>query len=109
MNFVLPFRKFANLFTLCYDVQVGTVVDSPADFYNNRVPRKQRKKTLVDELMADANFQRFLFFDFCLRSFDSSFFYWLRYNKRKYADIIQSKPKIPTSSKQTSHKLKKKK
>nr|CAG4637448.1 EOG090X0GO7 [Ceriodaphnia reticulata]SVE73270.1 EOG090X0GO7 [Ceriodaphnia reticulata] len=52
--------------------QVGTVVDSHADFYHDRVPRKERKKTLVDELMANADFQR--------------------YNKRKYAEIIQSKP-----------------
>nr|SVE74522.1 EOG090X0GO7 [Daphnia barbata] len=52
--------------------QVGTVVDSHADFYHDRVPKKERKKTLVDELMADADFQR--------------------YNKRKYAEIIQSKP-----------------
>nr|SVE90853.1 EOG090X0GO7 [Daphnia sinensis] len=52
--------------------QVGTVVDSHADFYHDRVPKKDRKKNLVDELMADADFQR--------------------YNKRKYAEIIQSKP-----------------
>ncbi|XP_057371140.1 deoxynucleotidyltransferase terminal-interacting protein 2-like [Daphnia carinata] len=52
--------------------QVGTVVDSHADFYHDRVPRKDRKKNLVDELMADADFQR--------------------YNKRKYAEIIQTKP-----------------
>ena len=48
--------------------QVGQVVDSAADFYSSRVPRKERKKTLVDELMADAQFQN--------------------YNKRKYAEII---------------------
>nr|SVE77326.1 EOG090X0GO7 [Daphnia lumholtzi]SVE77945.1 EOG090X0GO7 [Daphnia lumholtzi] len=54
--------------------QVGTVVDSHADFYHDRVPKKDRKKNLVDELMADADFQRF--------------------NKRKYAEIIQSKPGI---------------
>nr|CAG4651429.1 EOG090X0GO7 [Simocephalus serrulatus]SVE94579.1 EOG090X0GO7 [Simocephalus serrulatus] len=62
--------------------QVGTVVDSPADFYHDRVPRKERKKTLVDELMANADFQR--------------------YNKRKYAEIIQTKPnsiKRPTKMK----------
>jgi len=51
--------------------QVGKVVDTAAEFYNNRVLRKDRKKTLVDELMVDANFQR--------------------YNKRKYSEIIQVK------------------
>jgi len=35
------------------------VVDSPVDFYHDRVPKKERKKNLVDELMADANFQRY--------------------------------------------------
>nr|SVE73899.1 EOG090X0GO7 [Daphnia atkinsoni] len=39
--------------------QVGTVVDSHADFYHDRVPKKERKKNLVDELMADADFQRY--------------------------------------------------
>jgi Fcf2 pre-rRNA processing len=37
---------------------MGTVVDSAADFYSGRVPKRERKKTLVDELMADANFQK---------------------------------------------------
>lgn len=34
------------------------MVDTAAEFYSNRVPRKERKRTLVDELMTDANFQR---------------------------------------------------
>ncbi len=39
-------------------LQVGKVLDSPADHYTDRVPNKQRKSTLVDELLADAEFQR---------------------------------------------------
>ncbi|KAG7272147.1 hypothetical protein CRUP_010216 [Coryphaenoides rupestris] len=38
--------------------QVGTVVDSPVDFYHSRVPKKDRKRTMVEELVADANFRR---------------------------------------------------
>ena len=53
--------------------QLGRVVESSADFYSDRIPNKERKKNLVDELMADAEFQR--------------------YNKRKYAEIIQKKEK----------------
>lgn len=53
--------------------QVGKVLDSPADYYTDRVPQKARKSTLVDELMADAEFQR--------------------YNKRKYAEILEEKSK----------------
>merc|ERR1711874_284400 len=30
--------------------QIGTVVDSPTNFYTDRVPTKDRKSTLVDEL-----------------------------------------------------------
>ncbi|XP_029001773.1 deoxynucleotidyltransferase terminal-interacting protein 2 [Betta splendens] len=37
--------------------QVGTVVDSPVDFYHSRVPKKQRKRTMVEELLADAEFR----------------------------------------------------
>lgn len=44
------------------------------DFYHDRVPKKERKRTLVEELMADADFQK--------------------YNKKKYAEIIQSKPQL---------------
>ncbi|XP_072245668.1 deoxynucleotidyltransferase terminal-interacting protein 2 isoform X2 [Leuresthes tenuis] len=37
--------------------QVGTVVDSPVDFYHSRVPKKERKRTMVEELLADADFR----------------------------------------------------
>ena len=38
--------------------QIGTVMDSPADFYHSRVPKKQRKQTIVEELLADADTRR---------------------------------------------------
>lgn len=38
--------------------QVGTVVEHPAEFYSHRVPRKERKRTIVDELLADAEFKK---------------------------------------------------
>ena len=37
---------------------MGTVVDSAADFYSGRIPKKQRKKNLVDELLEDAEFRK---------------------------------------------------
>ena len=49
------------------------MLDSPADYYTDRVPIKDRKKSLVDELMADAEFRK--------------------YNKRKYAEIVDEKAK----------------
>jgi hypothetical protein len=33
--------------------QVGTIIEHKTDFYASRVPRKQRQKTLVDEILAD--------------------------------------------------------
>lgn len=44
----------------CYAVQVlpkyfqlAEVVDSPVDFYSSRVPKKQRKRTMAEEIMHD--------------------------------------------------------
>merc|ERR1719483_1744438 len=51
--------------------QIGTIVDSAADFYTDRVPQKDRKQTMVDELLADAEFKKF--------------------QKRKYVEIIEDK------------------
>jgi len=53
--------------------QIGTVVDTAADFYTDRVPKKDRKQTMVDELLADAEFKKF--------------------QKRKYIEIIEDKSK----------------
>ena len=39
-------------------LQFGQVVEAPADFYSSRIPKKQRKSTMVEELLADAEFRR---------------------------------------------------
>lgn len=36
---------------------MGKVIEGPGEFYN-RIPKKQRKKTIVDELLEDADFKR---------------------------------------------------
>lgn len=64
-------------------------MDSPLDFYNNRLTKKERKKTLVDELLADAEFQK--------------------YNKRKYKEIMEQKQKTHYKSWRKAKNLKKKK
>ncbi|XP_034840898.1 deoxynucleotidyltransferase terminal-interacting protein 2 [Maniola hyperantus] len=51
--------------------QVGKIMDSPLDHVNERLTRKDRKRTMVDELLADAEFQK--------------------YNKKKYKEIIDDK------------------
>lgn len=38
--------------------QMGTVVDDAYNFYTDRIPKKKRKRTLVDELMADEEFKQ---------------------------------------------------
>lgn len=64
-------------------------MDSPLDYYNNRLTKKQRKNTLVDELLADAEFNK--------------------YNKRKYKEIIEEKQKTHYKAWRQAKKLKKKK
>ena len=38
--------------------QMGTVIEGSAEFYSSRISKKQRKGTLVDELLADAEFRK---------------------------------------------------
>lgn len=38
--------------------QIGRVVDAPEDYYSGRMTRKERKKTIVDELLNDMEFQK---------------------------------------------------
>ncbi|VDN59449.1 unnamed protein product [Dracunculus medinensis] len=37
--------------------QVGTIIESKADFYSSRIPKKARKRTIAEELLADIEFQ----------------------------------------------------
>jgi hypothetical protein len=39
---------------------VGTVVDDARDFYSSRVPKKQRKQTLGEELMGEAGLEQYV-------------------------------------------------
>ncbi|XP_042318023.1 deoxynucleotidyltransferase terminal-interacting protein 2 isoform X2 [Sceloporus undulatus] len=64
--------------------QVGTVMDSPVDFYHARIPKKQRKKNIVEELLADSEFRR--------------------YNKRKYQDIMAEKAALAAGKKNRKKK-----
>ncbi|XP_067394542.1 deoxynucleotidyltransferase terminal-interacting protein 2 [Emydura macquarii macquarii] len=65
-------------------VQVGTVVDTPIDFYHARIPKKQRKRTIVEELLADSEFRR--------------------YNKRKYQEIMTEKAAFAAGKKNRKKK-----
>uniref|UniRef100_A0A8C6ELP5 Fcf2 pre-rRNA processing C-terminal domain-containing protein n=1 Tax=Microcebus murinus TaxID=30608 RepID=A0A8C6ELP5_MICMU len=51
--------------------QMRTTVANPADFYHSRIPKKQRKRTIVEELLVDSEFRR--------------------YNQRKYSEIMAEK------------------
>ena len=53
--------------------QIGQYIDGPLD-RNSSNEKKSKKKSLVDELMADAEFKK--------------------YNKRKYTEIIEEKSKL---------------
>ncbi|KAK5650178.1 hypothetical protein RI129_001207 [Pyrocoelia pectoralis] len=65
------FYKKNDLSVLPKYFQVGKVLDSPLEFYNNRLTKKEKKKSLVDELLADAEFNK--------------------YNKKRYREIIEEK------------------
>lgn len=68
------FYKKNDLKTFPKYFQIGTIVETPADYYHSRIPKKQRKRTIVEELLADEEFKR------------------CRYNKKKAQEIIASKP-----------------
>lgn len=53
--------------------QMGHVVDNHAEFYSSRIPKKDRKRTLADEIIHDEE--------------------TLRYQKKKYNEIILKKQK----------------
>ncbi|CAH0548706.1 unnamed protein product [Brassicogethes aeneus] len=83
------FYKKNDLKVLPKYFQIGKVMDSPLDYYNNRLTKKERKKTLVDELLADAEFNK--------------------YNKRKFMEIIEEKKKTHYKAWRQAKKIKKNK
>lgn len=82
------FYKKNDLKVLPKYFHIGKVMDSPLDFYNGRMANKERKRTIVDELMADAEFSK--------------------YNKRKYKEIIDEKKKLQYKAHRHAKKLKRK-
>ena len=83
------FYKKNDLKTIPKYFQIGKVMDSHLDYYSGRLTKKERKRTIVDELMADAQFSK--------------------YNKRKYKEIIDEKKKLHYKAHKHARKLKGKK
>jgi len=83
------FYKKNDIKALPKHFHVGKVMDSSMDFYSSRLTKKERKKTIVDELMADAEFTK--------------------YNKRKYKEIIEEKQKTHYKAYKHARRLKGKK
>ena len=82
-------NELNNVFNATFVGQVGKVADNAADFYHSRLPKKQRKRTIVDELLADAEFQT--------------------YNKRRYKEIIEERRKTNYKAHVKAKKLKRRK
>ncbi|CAK9810306.1 Deoxynucleotidyltransferase terminal-interacting protein 2 [Anthophora plagiata] len=80
------FYKKNDLKALPRYFQIGKIIDTPVDYYSGRLTKKERKKTIVDELMADAQFSK--------------------YNKRKYKEIIEEKKKLHYKAHKHAKKLK---
>ncbi|XP_076060004.1 U3 small nucleolar RNA-associated protein 6 homolog [Oratosquilla oratoria] len=70
-----PTRHYKNsdMKTLPKYFQMGKVEDSAVDFYSSRIPKRERKRNLADEIMHDEGV--------------------LRYQKRKYSEIVAAKQK----------------
>ncbi|XP_031570233.1 deoxynucleotidyltransferase terminal-interacting protein 2-like [Actinia tenebrosa] len=51
--------------------QIGTIVEGAADFYSSRIPKRDRRNNIVNELLADTDFRR--------------------YNKKKFQEIQAAK------------------
>lgn len=81
------FYKKNDLKTLPKYFQVGKVLPSSLDHYKERGERVSKKKSLVEELLADAEFQQF--------------------TKRKYKEVMVEKSK--TGLKRAYKKMKKSK
>lgn len=47
------FYKRNNITTQPKYFQVGRIVETPADYYSSRIPKKQRKQTLAEEFVAE--------------------------------------------------------
>ncbi|XP_065078114.1 deoxynucleotidyltransferase terminal-interacting protein 2 [Ochlerotatus camptorhynchus] len=67
------FYKRSEMKTLPKYFQIGKVLESPLDYYNERGQKKSNAKTLVDELLENAQFQK--------------------YNKKKYAEALEKRKK----------------
>lgn len=52
-NYLDPKRFYKGLDSLASDFQIGTVIEGRMDFVNGRLPRRERKRTFVDEILAD--------------------------------------------------------
>lgn len=61
---------------------IGTVVDSPVDFYASRIPKKSRKRTLAEEILSNEESLRYAFYQFQF-ILDSSNLSLIGVNERK--------------------------
>jgi len=67
--------------------QIGTVVDSPFESKCGRLTNKERKSTMVDELLADAEFKQT--------------------TKKRYKNILMANPKMAAKIRKENRKMKK--
>ncbi|KAL1925737.1 uncharacterized protein VTP21DRAFT_620 [Calcarisporiella thermophila] len=67
--------------------QVGTIVEGPTEFYSSRMTRKERKRTIVDEVMGDGEMRK--------------------YYKRKFLEVQETKQSGGKKDKRKAEKQKK--
>lgn len=68
---------------------MGTIVDDPLDFYSDRVPKKQQKRTILEELIEDAKVKKYInsksFFVF--KTLFHNCLFVLRFAKKHYSAL----------------------
>lgn len=52
------FYKKKSSETIGKHFQIGTVIEHPIDYYSSRATKRERKQTLIDELISDAEFKK---------------------------------------------------
>lgn len=58
-NYLDPKRFYKNPDPIKQVLHVGTVIEGPTEFKSARMHRKERKQTIVDELLGDASIKQY--------------------------------------------------
>ncbi len=68
---------------------MGKIIDNPIDYYTDRVPKKQQKQTILEELIEDSKVRKYVCkIDFSDDSHMHFLFFWLNIKIYKEALLV---------------------